>query len=535
MTGGEIAACGTPPALFNSNSAPNVNSGDGRRFALAIARGLKESVQALLLKTGGHFAFADIYKAAARAEAVSLQAIHGDPAALEELRALASEIESLIPKLPPQGPEEILPPIISTLTIEIGHGGLIGVPAAPCQRPECVDYTGFAKEARRRGHNVTVINGTITFDKLNSTDVFMVPPPVTPFSSDELNAIQQYVEAGGGLFVIGFDPDFKALWNVSQDLPVNNLSSPFGVIYRAGQIEQFNGVSFSTTVSYTNLTPHRTTEGVSEVKSYNGSDLITLFGAEPIVTGNGSSTRVRLFNGTDPPGPVLAAASGLGNGSAFFVSDLHLFDDGDRDDDGAPDLDAGSNRQFALNILEFLRPGASTVGTVRVPAIPEGFGVEVVSVADARGSPLSGLHVDAKNKSTNETFSCITNDAGFCTLTLLEGVYTLQAHGSSPESVLKDVGVTPSRIGFDFLSALTSEPITCQGGVDRAFQGGIGGLIGFGTLGLGLLIAIPAALAANPGGFIAGGSLASFGFGTIIASAITSGTGLAIIFAKCGK
>ncbi|MEM3207259.1 MAG: hypothetical protein QXQ87_04420, partial [Halobacteria archaeon] len=131
--------------------------------AHALARTIKEDSRELLLRTGGHFAFADIYRAAARAEAVSLQAIHGDPAALEELRALASEIEALVEKLPPQGPEEILPPIISTLTIDIGHGGLIGVPGAPCQRPECADYTGFAKEARRRGYNVTVINETLTF------------------------------------------------------------------------------------------------------------------------------------------------------------------------------------------------------------------------------------------------------------------------------------------------------------------------------------------------------------------------------------
>ncbi|MEM3086351.1 MAG: hypothetical protein QXT68_04325 [Halobacteria archaeon] len=131
--------------------------------AHALARTIKEDSRELLLRTGGHFAFADIYKAAARAEAVSLRAIHGDPAALEELRALASEIEALVEKLPPQGPEEILPPIISTLTIDIGHGGLIGIPSAPCQRPECADYTGFAKEARRRGYNVTVINETLTF------------------------------------------------------------------------------------------------------------------------------------------------------------------------------------------------------------------------------------------------------------------------------------------------------------------------------------------------------------------------------------
>ncbi|MEM3086645.1 MAG: hypothetical protein QXO51_07000 [Halobacteria archaeon] len=187
-------------------------------------------------------------QAAARAEAVSLQAIHGDPAALEELRALADEIESLVEKLPPQGPEELLPPIISTLTIDLGHGGLIGVPGAPCQRPECVDCTGFTKEARRRGYNVTVLNETITFDKLNSTDVFMVPPPVTPYSQEEIDNITQYVEAGGGFFVAGFDPDLKALWNVSQDLPVNNLSSPFGVIYRAGVIERSVGDETFNTV-----------------------------------------------------------------------------------------------------------------------------------------------------------------------------------------------------------------------------------------------------------------------------------------------
>jgi hypothetical protein len=61
--------------------------------------------------------------------------------------------------------------------------------------------------------------------------------PSTKFSADELKVIQQYVENGGGLFMV-MDSDY---WSTLEQVNANDIVKPYGIVYKTDNPDGSDG------------------------------------------------------------------------------------------------------------------------------------------------------------------------------------------------------------------------------------------------------------------------------------------------------
>jgi hypothetical protein len=190
----------------------------------------------------------------------------------------------------------------------------------------------------KKGHTVETLpsNGTITYgvttnaQDLKNYDVFVVDEPNIRFSTAEKQAILNFVNNGGGLFMIADHTisdrnndgwDSPAIWN---DLMTNNgvVSNPFGF-----SVELTNITQLSTNV-LTNSTGNpilRGTEGsVTNLDYHNGATLSLNKTANATVQGLIWQNSTAQTSTTK----VMCATSTYGTGRVYVVTDSSPMDDG---------------------------------------------------------------------------------------------------------------------------------------------------------------------------------------------------------------
>jgi thermitase len=156
-------------------------------------------------------------------------------------------------------------------------------------------------------------SGEITFDKLSSYDVFVIPQADIPYLPSELSAIQNFVFDGGGLLVIG--DNYPSIYT--------DLTSFAGITW----------ASYKTSGITTDITPHLVTVGVYSV--YLASPY-----AKMDVTG-AAQDLVR-----DEKGGIMLAVSVQSFGKVIgFADENSLWDLGIR---------GGDNLRLACNMIEWL-------------------------------------------------------------------------------------------------------------------------------------------------------------------------------------
>jgi len=176
-------------------------------------------------------------------------------------------------------------------------------------------YSVWIAALNETGYIVDVHNaGPIEPAVLIGYDALVIPQAHDYYTSDELAAIQEFVSAGGGLFVIGDDePD----------------------IYT--QLTGFAGITWSWEWGcggYTSdITPHPVTEGVET--AYFSSPLSNLY-----VSGQAQSL-IR-----DYCGYVMLAASEAGAGKVVAIADEDSINDGY--------IGYADNLQLAINVIEWI-------------------------------------------------------------------------------------------------------------------------------------------------------------------------------------
>jgi len=178
-------------------------------------------------------------------------------------------------------------------------------------------------------------SGTITYGNsanaqdLSKYDVFVVDEPNIRFTAAEKVAILNFVQNGGGLFMIADHTisdrnndgwDSPAIWN---DLMTNNTvqNNPFGFSIDLTNISQVS--SNVLTGNSTNPILHGTQGNVTQMEFNNGATL-TL---QPAVN---STVQGLIWQNTFAQGntKVMAASSTFGTGRVFVVTDSSPMDDG---------------------------------------------------------------------------------------------------------------------------------------------------------------------------------------------------------------
>lgn len=141
---------------------------------------------------------------------------------------------------------------IASILVDRSHGGY-------------VPTLGFLSDLVSRGWTVTeVADGPITLELLLQYDILLDCKSYIEWSADELNAVQTYVSAGGGLWVLG---DIYSTMTGS-----NSLAEVFGVHFNPDDTiyDYSNNEHMSSWPTIHVLDPHPVTQGVGEFGYYAG-------------------------------------------------------------------------------------------------------------------------------------------------------------------------------------------------------------------------------------------------------------------------
>ena len=187
------------------------------------------------------------------------------------------------------------------------------------------------------GHTVETLpsTGSITFGNpgnpqdLSNYNVFVVDEPNNRFSTAEKQAILNFVNSGGGLFMVsdhtmsdrdGDGWDSPAIWN---DLMTNNavITNPFGFAIDLTNISEISTNVLSGNPS--NVILHGSQGNVTQLSFNNGATLTLNSTANPSVQG-------LIWQNTYSQGTthVMSASSTYGTGRVYIVSDSSPLDDG---------------------------------------------------------------------------------------------------------------------------------------------------------------------------------------------------------------
>ncbi len=205
-------------------------------------------------------------------------------------------------------------------------------------------YSDFGAALRSAGHTTSTLTGTIDASDLNACDVYIIPEPQEAFSSSEKTAILNFVNGGGGLFIIsnhhGSDRsnngwDSRRVYNES----LNTLAN-FGISFDANR-------EYATPTNQIETPRSPLTTGVNQAGMWAGCSITATNGARAHIWLDGSHNQEMLVS------------AAYGTGRVVAIGDSSPFDDGtgasgDNLYDGWSEYDCAT---LGLNIVEWLANG----------------------------------------------------------------------------------------------------------------------------------------------------------------------------------
>ncbi len=186
----------------------------------------------------------------------------------------------------------------------------------------------------------TVVNHSSTFDKLYPTgeeltsddlapfDVLVINLPGINYTAAEITVIHDWVQDGGGLFILGENPAFT-----TQNQRIENIIEGLGITFYAA------GPAIPASSVTTEFENHPIIEGVGSVVIASGSYLNVTAPAYPIV----------YFGEPN----VAIAGRDYGEGRIIVVGDINGFTHSY--------IDNEDNYQFSINIINWLSSGPAKV------------------------------------------------------------------------------------------------------------------------------------------------------------------------------
>jgi hypothetical protein len=208
-----------------------------------------------------------------------------------------------------------------------------------------------------RGAAVEISNSGTTMDtRLKYASAFVVFSPLVPFQDNEVNAVRQFVAAGGRLTVFT-DPTRGALtYDYFSSLPsnqpdvdnVNPLLAPFGITVRNDYLYNLveNEGNFRN-VLLGQFSRHPLTDGLDQVAFYGAHSLVVQPGTVLI-----QGDRNTYSSLTDAAGPGQGAAVLSADGNVLALGDFSFL---------LPPYDTvADNRVLISRLAEFLLSGERT-------------------------------------------------------------------------------------------------------------------------------------------------------------------------------
>ncbi len=176
--------------------------------------------------------------------------------------------------------------------------------------------------------------GNLTAENLAPYDMLVTNQPMMDISVSEIQAVEEWVQAGGGLFVIGDNP------GVPDNYRLDELIAPYGF--------QFNDTVASYSEIVSTFDRHPTTEGCTSLEYQGATNLILSGNAYPIWS--------------YAPGEVAAGAVEYGAGRVVVICDVNSVLD--------TWIGTADNHPFAMNVANWLTSSKASVLLFHNTGIP---------------------------------------------------------------------------------------------------------------------------------------------------------------------
>jgi eukaryotic-like serine/threonine-protein kinase len=193
--------------------------------------------------------------------------------------------------------------------------------------------SSFATLLEENGYTVSrITDKPITSDKLKGYDILILMAPYRNFTDEEVNTIKQFVNNGGGLFLVGSN------WgdvDGGPEFSYNKIAQSFGVAFANNEIvtDTQNYFLFTNYVKINNITPSPITNQINEfyyvmgtyIKNPGNSTVLAYtpansFADQGFTTpqGSTSSNNQKDSNEKSGPFPVLSTMN-YGKGKIVFM------------------------------------------------------------------------------------------------------------------------------------------------------------------------------------------------------------------------
>ncbi|MBN2391400.1 MAG: hypothetical protein JXR84_11785 [Anaerolineae bacterium] len=196
-------------------------------------------------------------------------------------------------------------------------------------------YTGFAAALAAAGYDIdSATSSLITYDDLAPYAAYIIPLAGVPPTTQEIQAMQQYIQNGGGLFLIA---DHSGTYSE----PSQALANVFGVTLDANVVtdpdDYIEESDYWVTYDNANFSSHIVMQALDILQTY-ASTSMEPGTASPLITTDADA---------DPPNRAIAVALNFGAGRVVILGDSNYFDD-------EFGLNVGDNKQFGINITNWL-------------------------------------------------------------------------------------------------------------------------------------------------------------------------------------
>jgi uncharacterized membrane protein len=209
-------------------------------------------------------------------------------------------------------------------------------------------YSDLHKYLSETGGTLDVLSTPpLTKEALKNHEVLIVSFPQSGFDEEEIRNIVEFVENGGGLFLIGEEFDFNHF-----KINLNSISTEFNIKFNDDEVRDPKNKPLNSQVqvgdSYftvRNFKDHTITKGLEEFVIYGGCSLKPNGESTTILKGSEYSySSEGYYNGGEFP-PILSVLA-HGKGKVVCLGDGSLLRDNF--------INEGNNKQLVLNIISWL-------------------------------------------------------------------------------------------------------------------------------------------------------------------------------------
>ena len=205
-----------------------------------------------------------------------------------------------------------------------------------------------------RGAEMVAYTGDDLTTALRAVNAFVVITPLEQFSSEEIQAVENFVRHGGRLLMLGDPTRYNMVveedlfsFNVfieTDKIPLNSLANNFDIIFNGDYLyntRENEGNFRNIIVNEVGLAEGPLTADLEQVVLYGSHSLQVGAGAESLLAGDDNT----WSSATDRPGGLTLAATS-GNGQVLAIGDIQFLMD--------PYYTVLDNGRFIAQIADFL-------------------------------------------------------------------------------------------------------------------------------------------------------------------------------------